>query len=257
MTGVAVGEVLDWDIPGHEDNSNNESGYDEGRNLIYQNCCEHDPCDTTYYCRRYGGIAAYKDNPFKNYLTIENDVYIYSSGPFGNDAPLPPDTTYGLMTGNTGFHLATLDTCEDLTTLVTFDVYDLQPFDTQCVVKILSSSTQDPNAQALKADIDKANAFIDHHPEMRCEAPPAPCDCFPGDANNDGQANVGDAVFIINYVFKNGPAPAPYESCSGDANGDCQCNVGDAVYMINYVFKNGPDPVDCETWRGNCGMDIY
>ncbi|MFH1699190.1 MAG: hypothetical protein ABIE07_01270 [Candidatus Zixiibacteriota bacterium] len=61
-----------------------------------------------------------------------------------------------------------------------------------------------------------------------------------GDANSDLQANVGDAVFIINHVFKGGPAPVPIEA--GDANCDDQCNVGDAVYLINHVFKGGPPP---------------
>ncbi len=31
--------------------------------------------------------------------------------------------------------------------------------------------------------------------------------CHCGDANGDGSVNVGDAVYIINYVFKSGPAP--------------------------------------------------
>jgi hypothetical protein len=65
---------------------------------------------------------------------------------------------------------------------------------------------------------------------------------FCGDANGDGTANVGDAVFMINYIFKGGPAPDPV--CSGDANGDDNANVGDAVYMINYVFKGGPGPLE-------------
>ena len=65
--------------------------------------------------------------------------------------------------------------------------------------------------------------------------------CIPGDANGDGSVNVGDAVFLINYVFKSGPAPDPL--CTGDANGDDSINVGDAVYLINYVFKSGPPPV--------------
>ncbi|MCK5125730.1 MAG: hypothetical protein KAR42_05700 [candidate division Zixibacteria bacterium] len=64
-----------------------------------------------------------------------------------------------------------------------------------------------------------------------------------GDANGDETVNVGDAVFIINYAFKGGPAPEPVES--GDANGDGQSNVGDAVYIINYAFKGGPEP-DCD-----------
>jgi hypothetical protein len=61
-----------------------------------------------------------------------------------------------------------------------------------------------------------------------------------GDANGDRAANVGDAVYLINFVFKGGPAPTP--SDAGDANGDGQSNVGDAVYMINFVFKGGPAP---------------
>lgn len=61
-----------------------------------------------------------------------------------------------------------------------------------------------------------------------------------GDANGDGLANVADAVFIINYVFKSGPPPDPV--ASGDANCDGQANVGDAVFLITFVFKAGPAP---------------
>ena len=67
-----------------------------------------------------------------------------------------------------------------------------------------------------------------------------------GDANADGAVNVGDAVFLINYVFKGGLEPIPL--FAGDANGDCQVNVGDAVYIINYVFKGGPPPVETCCW---------
>jgi hypothetical protein len=61
-----------------------------------------------------------------------------------------------------------------------------------------------------------------------------------GDANGDEQVNVADAVHLINYVFKYGPAPDPLEA--GDANCDGGVNVADAVYVINYVFKGGPEP---------------
>lgn len=61
-----------------------------------------------------------------------------------------------------------------------------------------------------------------------------------GDANGDGTVNVGDAVFLINYIFKGGAAPDPLSA--GDANCDGISNVGDAVYLINYVFKGGPAP---------------
>lgn len=62
-----------------------------------------------------------------------------------------------------------------------------------------------------------------------------------GDGNGDGEVNVGDAVFLINYIFNSGAAPDPISS--GDANGDCDLNVGDAVYLINFIFNGGGTPL--------------
>lgn len=61
-----------------------------------------------------------------------------------------------------------------------------------------------------------------------------------GDANGDGGINVGDVVFLINNVFKDGPDPSPL--LAGDANCDSDINVGDPVYLISFVFKAGPAP---------------
>jgi len=61
-----------------------------------------------------------------------------------------------------------------------------------------------------------------------------------GDVNNDQKVNVGDAVYLINCIFKGGPCPSPMEI--GDVNCDSKTNVGDAVYTINYVFKFGIGP---------------
>ena len=61
-----------------------------------------------------------------------------------------------------------------------------------------------------------------------------------GDANGDGALNVGDAVFIVTYVFRGGPAPVPMEA--GDANADGLVNIGDAVYLITHIFRSGPAP---------------
>ncbi|MCP4566912.1 MAG: hypothetical protein GY841_04960 [FCB group bacterium] len=62
-----------------------------------------------------------------------------------------------------------------------------------------------------------------------------------GEANSDGSLNIGDPVFVINYIFKDGPAPVPL--CRGEANGDSSLNIGDVVYVINYIFKDGPPPI--------------
>lgn len=61
-----------------------------------------------------------------------------------------------------------------------------------------------------------------------------------GDANGDEKINVGDAVYIITYVFRGGPAPQP--PVAGDANCDTKTNVGDGVYLISYIFRGGPAP---------------
>ncbi len=63
-----------------------------------------------------------------------------------------------------------------------------------------------------------------------------------GDADSDGRINIGDAVYIINYIFKEGPPPSP--ECRADGNDDNAVNIGDAVYLINFIFKSGPPPVE-------------
>jgi hypothetical protein len=61
-----------------------------------------------------------------------------------------------------------------------------------------------------------------------------------GDANRDGRVNVGDAVYLVNFIFKGGPSPQPL--LAGDANNDHTVNIGDCVYIINYVFKLAAPP---------------
>ncbi len=61
-----------------------------------------------------------------------------------------------------------------------------------------------------------------------------------GDANSDAVIDIGDAVFLIEFIFKSGAPPA-FEKL-GDPNCDDAIDIGDAVHLINYIFKGGPDP---------------
>jgi hypothetical protein len=61
-----------------------------------------------------------------------------------------------------------------------------------------------------------------------------------GDANSDYKTTVSDVVFLINYLFRAGPAPDPVYL--GDVNCDDKVSVSDVVWLINYLFKGGPAP---------------
>jgi hypothetical protein len=64
-----------------------------------------------------------------------------------------------------------------------------------------------------------------------------------GDANSDGAINVGDMVYLLNFIFKGGTSPEAEPA--GDANCDDAVNVGDVVHISYYIFKHGPPP-GCE-----------
>ncbi len=53
----------------------------------------------------------------------------------------------------------------------------------------------------------------------------------------DGILDVGDAVYILNYLFKGGPPPDPF--IEGDTNCDGLVDLSDAILILNYLFKGG------------------
>ena len=61
-----------------------------------------------------------------------------------------------------------------------------------------------------------------------------------GDANGDGVIDVADIVYLLNYVYIDGPAPEPRKA--GDANCDRLVNIVDVVNLINYLFRRIPLP---------------
>jgi len=61
-----------------------------------------------------------------------------------------------------------------------------------------------------------------------------------GDVNADGTVTSADVVFVVNYVFKGGPAPVP--AALADVNVDCTVTSADIIYLVAYVFKSGPPP---------------
>jgi len=63
-------------------------------------------------------------------------------------------------------------------------------------------------------------------------------DC--GDVNANGSINILDATYLINYLYRGGPAP-PYEELA-DVNNNGSINILDVTYLIAYLYKGGVAP---------------
>ena len=87
-----------------------------------------------------------------------------------------------------------------------------------------------------------------------------------GDADGVGQVDLTDGVFLLNFLFLNGPAPPCFDAA--DVNDDGELNITTGVFLFNFLFVSGPippepgsmacgidetaDDIDCATYD-NCG----
>jgi hypothetical protein len=72
-----------------------------------------------------------------------------------------------------------------------------------------------------------------------------------GETNGDGQTNLSDAVFILDYLFRGGSTPACIDAADVDDNGNV--NLTDPVFLLNHLFSSGPTPPPPGT--DQCGAD--
>jgi len=63
-----------------------------------------------------------------------------------------------------------------------------------------------------------------------------------GDPTWDGVIDLADVVFLINYLYKGGPAPDPLET--GDVTCNGEVSLDDVIFLINYLYRDGPAPPD-------------
>ncbi|KPL01182.1 MAG: hypothetical protein AMJ91_01100 [candidate division Zixibacteria bacterium SM23_73_3] len=61
-----------------------------------------------------------------------------------------------------------------------------------------------------------------------------------GDPSNDGVVDLTDVLYIVSYLYKDGPDPDP--PASGDAFCDGEIDLTDLLLLISYLFKGGPAP---------------
>lgn len=70
--------------------------------------------------------------------------------------------------------------------------------------------------------------------------PPDPEECMDtplilrGDANGDKIINIGDAIYLLNYLFSGGSHPACLNQA--DINNDDKIDISDAIIILRYLF---------------------
>jgi hypothetical protein len=80
---------------------------------------------------------------------------------------------------------------------------------------------------------------------------------FTGDVNNDGAANIADAIALLGFLFGGGPAPVCFKAA--DANDDNAANIADAITILGYLFGGGTmtDPEGNTIATGEAGCRTY
>lgn len=73
------------------------------------------------------------------------------------------------------------------------------------------------------------------------------CQNYRGNANGDPQdrLDISDIVFLVDYLFRQGPAPVCRDEANVDASPDQVIDISDLTYIVSYIFFGGPVPPMC------------
>jgi hypothetical protein len=68
------------------------------------------------------------------------------------------------------------------------------------------------------------------------------CGVVCGEIDGDIGINIADVVYLVNYIFRDGPPPVNMPAADTNASGEV--DVGDAVALLNYIFRS-EDIITC------------
>ena len=77
--------------------------------------------------------------------------------------------------------------------------------------------------------------------------PDTNCCVYRGDVNHNGVSviDIADLVWLVDYMFTNGPLPPCWDEGDIDGNGVIPIDISDLVYLVDYMFTGGPDLPPC------------
>jgi hypothetical protein len=70
--------------------------------------------------------------------------------------------------------------------------------------------------------------------------PETTCLFLRGDPNLNGNVDLADAVYILQYLFAGGARPVCLDAA--DPNDSGSVDIGDGIYILSYLFTNGTPP---------------
>jgi hypothetical protein len=168
-------------------------------------------------------------------------VYARAADRYGNSTIVSmPVTVYNLfvLSGVIDYSDGNPDNTGALVTVLSDNLADTTDSGGDYAIPAVGGGTQLIEFSRRGYETLDTTVMMNQHRQVNVILQPAPY--VLGDANFDGTVNIGDPVYIVNYIFKGGPVPVPY--AAGDANSDGSLNIGDAVFLINYIFHGGPPP---------------
>jgi hypothetical protein len=258
--GLAIGDFIDWDVPGDSGLAGNNTGDTSGvRRLLYQRGSErNEPSGDAKECQnndtRFAGMAFAYLRAYWNHdnngatakqWTVRDSVgyggYIDANARIS--FPLNGPDLYANMEANSGYHKWTHSHPDsqriDLHSVLTpvFD-YDLAVGDTVAVYTVYATVLEDVAGPSRIQDLATKGRNFAYY--WGC------CDSIKGDLNGNGGVNpdINDLNFLVNYIFRGGLRPA----CLGEAdlNSDRQiAKITDLNFLVARIFRGGPPPAAC------------
>lgn len=213
----------------------NWAGYDPVNEIAWQRGWDYtgaNPEYNEYYCGialADGGESGESIVPYGSYC-VKNNHYLYPQDGWGwKDGELCQ------LAATPGNHIQDQDSVLDRSYVFTARKIDAgtDP-DAEAAFTVVEVVAPYGLAQ-LQEYVDTARAIVDR--ERQEGGLPAKC----GDATGDFIVNVADVVYLVTYLYRNGPEPV-CPSDRGDVTSDGIINVADIVYLVSFLYKNGPEP---------------
>ncbi len=238
ITGVRIGEVIDWNIPA-DTNTRNHGGFHIVPPVMYQRGSEEDgqgPDNSL----RWGGMDLI--DCYHNGVRCGEDPDTVGLWPYGayvwpkapHVAPsngFIPESLYVNM-DMSGFRSPDSNNV-DLYTMMAFDNgLTLTPADTYIyyvgIVSQYQATAQEFDDQVLGA----IRWYCDHIAPESCRP------CIWGDVDDNDSLNVRDLIYLYDYLYTGGPEPPRYEQADLD---NYETVTGrDLAYLVDFMFLGAP-----------------